>query len=126
MNRFLQGLTSGARAALARRSRMIGVVVGGTGLLAGLGAYAAFGYQAAARFEASHPGTPMAVVRLWQEYERWHPTRQLTRLATARQEAEHIGEVEQQARLAELERLAADAEAEPEAAWQRFRKFRDE
>jgi hypothetical protein len=99
-------------------------------LVFGLWTYDAWGEQRAARFEADHAGDLVAVRQRWQEYQTWHPTRHLLRPAAGQEEMERMRELEGRLdeqrrgeRLAELQRRAADPDADPEAVWQQFQSF---
>jgi hypothetical protein len=115
------------------RARRRGVLAAAAAacLTAALAAYDAFGYRQAARFEADNPANPAAILRQWQSYQAWHPTRHLFRVSSARAEEDRLRDLAERARcqerdefLAELRRRAADADADPEAVWQQFHEFR--
>jgi GTPase SAR1 family protein len=115
-----------------RRSLRRGLVVAAAvlGLLATLGIYDAFAYRQAAGFEHDNPADPEAVLRRWESYQTWHPTRNLLSAAAARTEDTHLAELRRQARARqrdrrweELRRQAADLDADPEPVWQAFQAF---
>jgi hypothetical protein len=119
--------------AYSRRRRWRRVLVGSAaaaGLLASLWTYDAYGYHQASKFEADHTDDPAATARNWRAYQAWHPTRHALWVETERAENNRLHDLDKQARakeceqqLAELRRLAADVEADPEEVWRRFHQF---
>jgi hypothetical protein len=119
--------------AYSRRRRWRQVLVGSAaaaGLMASLWTYDAYGYHQALRFEADHTDDPAATARNWRDYQAWHPTRHALWVETDRAENNRLHNLDEQARakeceqqLAELRRLAADVEADPEDVWRRFHQF---
>jgi hypothetical protein len=99
-------------------------------LIVGLWTYDALGQRAAARFEEEHAEAPAAAIERWESYQARHPTRHLTWTSSAEGEESHLRDLRQQVRrqqcdlrLAELRRRAADADADPDAAWLEFQSF---
>jgi GTPase SAR1 family protein len=117
----------------ARRRRWRRALAGvgsAAGLLACLWTYDAYGYHQASKFEADHTDEPAASAQHWRAYQKWHPTRQVLWGASARAENNRLHDLDEQARakeceqrLADLRRLAADMEADPEEVWRRFHEF---
>lgn len=114
-----------------RRRGLLGTAAAAC-LVLGLTAYDAVGYQQARRFEADHPQEPAAVLGQWQRYQSWHPTRRWLGPGSSTADERHLQDLEQAARkqarddqLAALDKLAHNADADPEAAWQQFREFRE-
>jgi hypothetical protein len=106
------------------RRRAAAAVVAACAVL-GIWTYDALGYRQAERFEAAHADDPAVVLACWRDYQTWHPTRTWLRPGAAWAEAEHLRGLEEaarhqgaRARLAELRRLADDAD--PAELWQRF------
>jgi hypothetical protein len=120
--------------ALQRRRtsrRILAGVASAACLLLALAGYDAFGASAARRFAAENEADPVAVRANWQTYQNWHPTRHLLRPAASRAERAMLQELdatiraqECQRRLADVRRLAADPDADPEEVWQQFQAFR--
>jgi negative regulator of sigma E activity/GTPase SAR1 family protein len=113
------------------RNRVLAVAAAAASLLAAVWSYDALGYQNAAHFEAENGGQPAAVLRNWQAFQAWHPTRHLSRVDTPRQEDERQARLKEEIRrqqrdeqLAELRRRAKDADADPESVWRQFQEFR--
>jgi hypothetical protein len=114
-----------------RRRRALAGIAAAASLLFGLWTYDAVGYQSAARFEAENPGNPAAALQRWQSYQTWHPARHFLRPTAAREEENHLHELQQQAhqmqrevRLADLRRRVADPDTDAEALWRQFQDFR--
>jgi len=100
-------------------------------LTLGVWTYDAIGYQDATAYAAAHDAAPAQVLARWEQFARWHPTRQLSRTVSADEEAQRRAELAQRLhaqqrdeRLEELRRRNSDPDADPEAAWQRFQEFR--
>lgn len=97
----------------------------------GVWTYDAVGHADASAFAAAHDGEPAAVLDRWQDFAYWHPTRRLSQTTSEADESqlfadltERIHAQQRDQSLAELRRRAADPDADPEAAWQRFQEFR--
>ncbi len=110
-----------------RRRRGLAGLAAAAVLAAGVWAYDALGHRAASGFEAANGDDPPAVLRRWQSYRAWHPTRNLLSPAAARAEQQRVAELARAARrfeyderLAELRRLAS-GHADAEAVWEQFR-----
>ncbi len=115
-----------------RRRGLLGTATAAC-LVLGLTVYDAVGYQQAQRFEADHPHEPAASLSQWQHYRSWHPTRRWLGPGSAPEDDRHVQDLEQAARkqargdrLAALDKLARNVDADPEAAWQQFREFREQ
>ena len=113
-----------------RRQRAWAAVAAAAALLIGLWTYDLLGYQGARRFEAENAGDPATVLRRWQTFQTWHPTRHFLRPASARAEDDHLRGLQGQARdrerderLAGLRRRADDPGADPESTWRQFETF---
>lgn len=113
------------------RRRRLAFAASAFTLFIGMTAYDAYGAQATQRFAAEHSDDPAAVRRNWERYQVWHPTRHLWRPAAARQEAATLADLDgvvaerrRAERLAELTRQAKDPDADAEAAWQSFQRYR--
>ncbi len=124
------GGRGGLWAALRRRPRRWTAVVAATVLVPAVWAYDALGYRTASRFEEEHAGQCEMVWQRWQEYRTWHPTRNWFRPDAARTEEERFHELELAARqqncsrrLAELERRAADPDADAAELWTSFQEL---
>lgn len=101
-------------------------------LTVALTAYDALGYQQAARFEADHRADPTTALAGWKRYQNWHPTRRWLGPGSAHESERHVQELRQAARsqartenLIALRQLAADVEADPQAAWHQLRTFQE-
>jgi hypothetical protein len=97
----------------------------------GLWAYDFQGERKVRLFAQEYPDDPAAVLEAWRSYHLWHPTRRLVRPGAARAEQEDLAELERvrrdrecEERLAELRRRAGDPDADPEAVWGDFLRFR--
>jgi GTPase SAR1 family protein len=95
--------------------------------------YDALGAFQARRFADQNAGDPVAVRGNWLHHQAWHPTRNLFRPAGARAETDLLRALDERiegqryaARLGELTRHAADADADPELVWQQYRNLREE
>jgi hypothetical protein len=114
-----------------RRRRWVAAAATAACLFLGLGTYDAVGEQQATRFAAEHADDPAAVRERWLSYQAWHPTRHVLRPAAAEAERERLRDLDEQVRvrqreerLADLRHKAADPDADPEALWQDFQRFR--
>jgi hypothetical protein len=114
-----------------RRNRVFAAVAGAAVAVLGLWSYDALGHHQVARYEAANSNSPAAVLRRWEEFQTWHPTRHLTRPISAEAEERHLRSLGEQARrqacderLTELRRRAADPDADPEESWRHFQEFR--
>jgi hypothetical protein len=115
-----------------RRRGLLGAAAAACVVL-GLTAYDAVGYQQARNFEAGHPQEPAAALDHWQRYQSWHPTQRWLGPGNSAEDARHLQDLGRAAReqargdrLAALGKLARNADADPEAAWQQFREFREQ
>ncbi len=114
-----------------RWRRRVLVSLGTAATLAlGLWSYDALAYQQAESFERGHGADAAAVLRRWQSYAAWHPTRNLLSSTAAAAETARLRRLNEQVRavrrdeaLAELRRRAADPDADPEQLWQQFQAF---
>jgi hypothetical protein len=114
-----------------RRRLTLAAVVVLACLALGTWSYDAVGQEQAERFAATHDTDPGAVLDNWKTFETWHPTRLLWGQVNAEQEElrrlellHRIRDQQRDQRLAALRRDAADPDADPSAAWQRFIDFR--
>jgi hypothetical protein len=117
-----------------RRSRR--VLTGAAALAAlwlGLWTYDTFGEQSMRKFAGANADRPAEVREAWRSYQAWHPTRGLMRPAGLRAEREEVAALDQllreqqhKERLAELRRSANDPDADPEAVWAEFLRFRND
>jgi hypothetical protein len=74
-------------------------------------AYDTLGHQGAVHFEAEHAGDSAAVLRSWQTFQTWHPTRHLLGVSSVRAEAERVRELTQRVAEHEKEARARKAQA---------------
>jgi hypothetical protein len=93
--------------------------------------YDAWGRLQAARFEADHADDPAAAAKHWREFAQWHPTRLALGASNERAETDRLRDLDERARakerdnrLEQLQRLAADVDADPEVVWRHFHDFR--
>jgi hypothetical protein len=114
-----------------RSRRAVTVAVALAALCLGLWVYDALGERSMRKFAARNANHPEVVRSAWRTYQAWHPTRKLMRPAALRAEREDVAELdrllrdrEQQERLAGLRRSADDPDADPEAIWAEFLRFR--
>ncbi|MFN4259016.1 MAG: TRAFAC clade GTPase domain-containing protein [Gemmataceae bacterium] len=114
-----------------RRRRLLATAAMVSVALASLWGYEAWGRHQVERFEAENGDNPSAVLRRWQEYEQWHPTRYYLGAAAVERDARHLSQLAQRVheqqrdgQLAELRRRAKDPDADPEAMWRLFLDFR--
>jgi hypothetical protein len=106
--------------------RVLAAAAGLLVLAALLWGYDAHGARRLERDLAERADESQALRDVWDAYQRWYPTRYLFRSATLEQKREQVAELQRQARRAELRRLADDPDADPEAAWAEFLRFREE
>ncbi|TMQ29281.1 MAG: hypothetical protein E6K70_25940, partial [Planctomycetota bacterium] len=90
----------------------------------------AAGGPRAAKFEAETQD-PVSVLKRWQSYQAWHPTRHLFGLDSTLDEERHIANLGMRAResefsvqLAALRRLAGDPDSDADMAWQDWHALR--
>jgi len=100
-------------------------------LLLSLWGYDAWGQYQARGFADTHPGEPAAVRREWQGFQSWHPTRFVFLSISSHEEKERLRQLDEQVRdqlrcerLADLRRAAGDPDADAEAVWELFQRFR--
>jgi hypothetical protein len=93
--------------------------------------YDALGFQRAAMFETENQGDPVSILKRWQSYQTWHPTRRLFGLDSTLDEERHLANLGMRAReseflvqLAALRRLAGDPDSDADAAWQDWHALR--
>jgi hypothetical protein len=80
-------------------------------LLAAVWTYDSFGYSHALGFEAEHADDPAAVLRCWQTFRTWHPTRHLLGVSSWHAEAGRLHELAQRMAQQEGEAKARKAQA---------------
>jgi hypothetical protein len=109
-----------------RGRRVLTAAAGLLALTALLWSYDVYGARQLDRALAERADESQALRDVWSAYQTWYPTRYLFRFATLEQKRDQVAELGRQARLSELRRLADDPDADPEAAWAEFLRFREE